>query len=96
MQTAIVTTQDMISRIDDLSAARPDVAAARPLVDILNATINAAAHRSANTKDSYTRSICSFLQWLGESHDHIVPTDWLPLASQTQEGRRRPWAIRSD
>ena len=94
MKTAITTTQEFLSRIDDLSIVRPDVAAARPLVDIFTATMDAAAHRSDDTKDSYTRSICSFLQWVGETQE--IPVEWTPLAYQTQEGRSRPWAIHPD
>jgi len=77
-----------------LSLASPEVALRRPLADLVEATLDAAAN-SDHTRRSYTTAIGLFLQWLDEVRGHLIPDHlaraWRPFAVATTEGKRAEW-----
>lgn len=77
-----------------LSISSPEVALRRPLADLVEATLDAAAN-SEHTRRSYTTAIGLFLQWLDEARGPLVPEHlaevWRPFAVATTEGKRTEW-----
>lgn len=84
------TVDQFLATVQGISAASPEIAQRRPVADCVSGTLTAAA-TSAHTRRSYTTGIGLFLEWFGETYGHVIPAQWLPLASQAQEGRRRQW-----
>ena len=97
MTTAIATTQTDLDAFRTtaraLTMADPDVAARRPLSDLIQSTLSSVGSRSQHTVRAYTTAIGSFLTWLQTERVDLVPTNWQPLAETTQEGRKTVWAF---
>lgn len=81
-----------------LSAMSPSVALARPVGDLVTATLDAAG-RSDQSKRSYLAVIGQFLTYLDETHGANLPPDraqnWRPFAEAGQEGKRTVWTFRA-
>lgn len=73
-----------------LTAASPDVAARRPLVESVENTINAAASKSAQTERAYRKSIYDFLVFLDDQANglHEQYPEWFPVVTAQEQGRR--------
>ena len=71
-----------------ISAVRA-VALARPMGEIVAATLQAAA-RSPRTVKAYGRAIGLFLQYLDGALGEAIPADWRPLASTYKEAGSDP------
>jgi integrase len=80
-----------------LSAMSPSVALARPVGDLVTATLDAAG-RSDQSKRSYLAVIGQFLAYLDETHGANLPPDrasWRPFAEAGQEGKRTVWTFKA-
>lgn len=79
---------------DAFSISSPEAALRRPLQDLVEATLDAAAN-SHHTRRSYTTAIGLFLQWLDETHGPLIPDHlaeaWRPFAVTTTDGKRTVW-----
>ena len=75
------TVDQFLATVQGISAASPEIAQRRPVADCVSGTLTAAA-TSAHTRRSYTTGIGLFLEWFGETYGHVIPAQWLPLASQ--------------
>ena len=87
--SSIITTRQTdpnawLAGVKDLSAVSEHVAIRRPLADLVDITLKAAANKSVNTTRAYQTSIGLFLQFLSEEESERLPTDWLPLAIPTK------------
>jgi len=67
-QTTAITTA--VRRLAGVSIVSPDVALYRPLAEIVQATIAAAAGNSAHTQRAYKTAIGQFILWLNETQGH--------------------------
>ena len=67
-----------------------EMAARRPLHEVIKATL-AAAGRSAHTRRSYLTAIGQFLTWLDREQSDGLPEEWRPFAAAIQDGRRTAW-----
>lgn len=67
-----------------------EMAARRPLDEVIKATL-AAAGRSAHTRRSYLTAIGQFLAWLDREQSEGLPEEWRPFAAAIQDGRRTAW-----
>ena len=97
MSAALQTCQNSLEafrqQAQALTMADPNVAAQRPLSEIVKSTLSAAGSRSLHTIRAYTTGIGYFLQWLETERAGMVPADWGPLATPSVEGRRTVWAF---
>ena len=72
-----------------------DSALARPLGDVVEATIRAAAAESPHTARAYRHACGLFLAFLGDQRQDDLPADWLPLAEATTGDRGQTvWMFR--
>lgn len=75
-----------------LTIASPEVAANKPLADLVNSALTACS-KSQHTRRSYTTGIGMFLQFLEEEHRSHLPVEWLPLAENRMDGKKTVWAF---
>lgn len=68
----------------------PEMAARRPLDEVIKATL-AAAGRSEHTRRAYLTAIGQFLTWLDRERSEGLPKEWRPFAATVQDGRRTAW-----
>ena len=76
---------DWLAGVKDLSAVSQEVAINRPLAELVEITLTAAANKSTNTARAYQMSIGLFLQFMSEKEAERLPADWQPLAKPTKE-----------
>jgi site-specific recombinase XerD len=97
MTTELQTRQSQLETFrttaQAITMADPNVAARRPLADIVRSTLSAAGSRSTHTQRAYTTGIGTFLQWLETERSDLVPPSWGPLAETTTEGRKTVWTF---
>lgn len=74
-----------------LTMASPEVASRKPLAELVEATLLAAAGRSRHTRRSYELGIAFFLQFLEQERSAYIPAAWQPLAEALPVGRRSDW-----
>lgn len=81
-----------------LSSASPEAAIRRPIAELVEATLKAAARGSDNTARTYQTSIGLFLQHLDAERGDLLPQDlaasWRPFVEVGREGRRTTWSYR--
>lgn len=83
-----------MAQLAGFSAASPEFALRRPLAELVEATLQAAA-RSVHTRRAYQTAIGLFLKYLdGQERTQQAPADWRPLAETHQEGKRTVWEYR--
>jgi integrase len=77
-----------------ISAASPEVALRRPLQQLVQATIDAAA-RGPNSTRAYQTGIGQFVQYLDDKRGNLLPDpwrdEWRPFASSYVESKRTVW-----
>ena len=87
----------ILDDIRSLSAVSPEVALRRPMVELVNATLQAAG-RSDHTRRAYRTAIGLFLQFLDMERGDLLPPvlneEWRPFASSVKEGLRTVWEYR--
>lgn len=83
--TQTTNANDWLAGVKDLSAVSQEVAINRPLAELVEITLTAAANKSANTARAYQTSIGLFLQFMSEKEVERLPADWQPLAIPTKE-----------
>jgi integrase/recombinase XerD len=81
-----------------LSSASPEAALRRPIAELVDATLKAAARGSENTARAYQTAIGLFLEHLDFERGDLLPPDlassWRPFAEAGREGRRTVWTFR--
>ena len=88
-------SQDL-TRIDQLgiSAASPEVALRRPLEQLVEATLDAAA-KGPNSARAYQTGIGQFIVYLDQERGDLLPepwqTEWRPLAVTARDGKQSVW-----
>lgn len=87
----------VLNDIRSLSAVSPEVALRRPMVELVEATLQAAG-RSEHTRRAYRTAIGLFLQYLDSERGHLLPPalseEWRPFASSVKVGLRTVWEYR--
>ncbi|MBN1313194.1 MAG: site-specific integrase [Anaerolineae bacterium] len=87
-----------IDALTQLSSASPEAAIRRPIAELVEATLKAAARGSRHTARAYQTAIGLFLQYLDAERGEILPPDlasqWRPFAESTRDGRRTIWTFR--
>jgi integrase len=78
----------------NISAVSPEVQLNRPLGDLVQAALDAAASDSKNTARAYQIAIGLFLQYLTQDLGDRLPQEWQPLAVPTKQGRQTVWEYR--
>lgn len=76
---------EWLAGIEDLSAVSLEVAINRPLAELVEITLTAAAGTNEHTARAYQTAIGMFLAYVSEKEAGRIPVDWLPLAIPTQE-----------
>jgi integrase/recombinase XerC/integrase/recombinase XerD len=76
----------------------PEAAIRRPVAEVVEATLKAAARGSHNTARAYQTAIGLFLQHLDAERGNMLPsnlaTKWRPFAETSREGKRTVWTFR--
>lgn len=75
-----------------LTAASHDVAAQKPIGDLVDAFLDAAAGRSTATKRSYLKGVADFLDFLHREKGALLPDAWQPIVTTARDGRRIVYA----
>ncbi|MBN1428600.1 MAG: site-specific integrase [Anaerolineae bacterium] len=87
-----------IDALAHLSSASPEAVLRRPIAELVEATLRAAARGSHNTARAYQTAIGLFLQYLDADRGDLLPPDlaemWRPFAETNLEGRRAIWTFR--
>jgi integrase len=101
-----VEPQSALSEFDTAaqSFVSPDVALRRPLAELVETTLKAAADKSVNTRRAYQTAIGLFLQFLDQERGQYIPSalagEWRPLAKsykgthQGKGGAPTMWAFK--
>ncbi|MCW5853109.1 MAG: site-specific integrase [Anaerolineae bacterium] len=85
-----------LSRLDQLgiSASSPEVALQRPLEQLVQATLDAAA-KGPNSARAYQTAIGQFVVYLDQERGDLLPerwqAEWRPLAVSARDGKQTVW-----
>ena len=87
-----------LSRIEQLgvSASSPEMALRRPLAELVQATLNAAA-KGPNSTRAYQTAIGQFVVYLDQERGSLLPepweAEWRPLAVAERDGKQTVWSF---
>lgn len=96
-ETQIITTPpEYLTRIENLSVVSPEFAIRRPLAELVENALTAAAGESENTARAYLTGIGLFLQYLSDRLVDALPAEFLPLAEAGKVGRKTVWEFRGE
>ena len=90
------TTPDYVNKIQNLSVVSPEFAIRRPLAELVENALTAAAGESENTARAYLTGIGLFLQYLSDRLGDVLPAEFLPLAEPGKVGRKTVWEFRGE
>jgi integrase len=90
------TTPEYLTKIETLSVVSPEFAIRRPLAELVENALTAAAGESENTARAYLTGIGLFLQYLSGHLADVLPPEFFPLAETSKVGRKTVWEFRGE
>ncbi len=90
------TTPEYLTKIQNLSVVSPEFAIRRPLAELVENALTAAAGESENTARAYLTGIGLFLLFLSDRLGDALPAEFLPLAETAKVGRKTVWEFRGE